>query len=277
LRKCLLTAHVTTKLNRSHLVHGKQAFILPCLARSELDEQEGGPQSVTVEDSMSMVHASTGRHKPASDKLLSEPAIIAGLAKATLGKSSVDWDYLVGDYDRIRDKIEAVVPGFENFNQRIREPGGFYLGNSAGRREWNTEWGRARFVISEIPDLAPPEGVFRLMTIRSHDQYNTTIYGLDDRYRGIKNERRVLFLNESDMQAQGLKRGDRVDLVSVYNDGQERRADNFITLPYAIPRGCAASYFPETNVLVSYQSISDRSHTPISKFVPVRIIPRDPG
>jgi molybdopterin-dependent oxidoreductase alpha subunit len=273
LRKCLLTAHVTTKLNRSHLVHGKQAFILPCLGRTELDLQESGPQSVTVEDSMSMVHASTGRHKPASEKLLSEPAIVAGLAKAALGNTSVDWDACISDYGRIRDQIEDVVPGFENFNDRIKQPGGFYLGNTAGKREWKTEWGRARFVVSDIPELALPDGVFRLMTIRSHDQYNTTIYGLDDRYRGIKNERRVLFMNESDIAAQDLKRGDRVDLVSVYTDGRERRANNFIVLPYAIPVGCAASYFPETNVLVSVDSVADRSNTPTSKYVPIRIIP----
>lgn len=275
LSQCLLTAHVTTKLNRSQLIHGTEALILPCLGRTELDLQLSGPQSVTVEDSMSMVHASTGRHRPASEHLLSEPAIVAGLAKATLPGGLIDWDALVADYGRIREKIAEVIPGFEHFNTRIKSPGGFYLGNSAGQRDWKTEWKRARFTVSEIPDLSLPSGVFRLMTIRSHDQYNTTIYGLDDRYRGIKGERRIIFMNAEDIAHLNLHPEDRVDLVSVYGDGQERRADDFIIKPYDIPRGCAASYFPETNVLVSVDSVADRSHTPISKYIPVRILPRD--
>ncbi|HKJ90675.1 MAG TPA: FdhF/YdeP family oxidoreductase [Oceanipulchritudo sp.] len=278
LAKCRLTAHVTTKLNRSHLVHGRQALILPCLGRTEEDLQAGGPQSVTVEDSMSMVHASRGRHRPASPQLLSEPAIIAGLAKATLGESSpVDWDGLIADYARIRDRIAEVIPGFENFNARLQQPGGFYLGNSASRKEWKNEWGRARFTVSTIPDLSLPQGVLRLMTIRSHDQYNTTIYGLNDRYRGIRNERRVIFLNGDDIRLLGLEADQLVDLVSVYDDGQDRRAPEFRVVPYAIPRGCAASYFPETNVLVSVRSVADRSNTPTSKYIPIRIMPREPG
>lgn len=278
LAKCRLTAHVTTKLNRSHLVHGRQALILPCLGRTEEDLQAGGPQSVTVEDSMSMVHASRGRHRPASPQLLSEPAIIAGLAKATLGESSpVDWDGLIADYARIRDRIAEVIPGFESFNARLKQPGGFYLGNSASRKEWKNEWGRARFTVSTIPDLSLPEGVLRLMTIRSHDQYNTTIYGLNDRYRGIRNERRVIFLNADDIRLLGLETNQLVDLVSVYDDGQDRRAPGFRVVPYAIPRGCAAGYFPETNVLVSVRSVADRSNTPTSKYIPVRVLPRETG
>ena len=271
LRKCRLTVHVTTKLNRSHVVHGEQALILPCLGRTELDVQKSGPQSVTVEDSMSMVHASTGRHKPASPYLLSEPAIVAGLARATLGEDSLNWDELIANYDRIRDLIEKAIPGFKDFNTRIKSPGGFYLGNSAGRREWNTRSGRAHFTVSGIPDLSLPDGVFRLMTIRSHDQYNTTIYGLDDRYRNVRNERRILFLNERDMQAQGLQDGCVVDLVSVYGDGKDRTARGFKVRAYSIPTGCAASYFPETNVLVSVDSIADGSQTPVSKYIPIRI------
>ena len=277
LAKCRFTAHVTTKLNRSHLVHGRQALILPCLGRTEEDLQAGAPQSVTVEDSMSMVHASRGRHRPASPQLLSEPAIIAGLAKATLGETSLDWDGFIADYARIRDRIEEVVPGFERFNTRIQQPGGFYLGNPAGRKEWKNEWSRARFTVSAIPDLSLPEGVLRLMTIRSHDQYNTTIYGLNDRYRGIRNERRILFLNEGDIRRLGLEAGEWVDLASVYDDHQDRRAEGFRVVPYAIPKGCAASYFPETNVLVSVHSVADRSNTPTSKYIPIRVLPRETG
>ncbi len=273
LRRCALTAHVTTKLNRSHLVHGEDALILPCLGRTERDQQASGPQAVTVEDSMSMIHHSTGRFPPASEQLLSEPAIVAGLAQATLPAGFVDWEELVADYDRIRDRIAAVIPGFENFNERLKTPGGFYLGNSAGRREWKTASARAQFTVSDIPDLGLPAGVLRLMTVRSHDQYNTTVYGLDDRYRGIKQERRVIFLNPADIDGLGLQAGTRVDLVSAYDDGQERVAAGFLVTPYDIPRGCAASYFPETNVLVSVDSIADGSHTPVSKNIPIRIRP----
>lgn len=271
LRQCALTAHVTTKLNRSHLVHGKDALILPCIGRTELDVQASGPQSVTVEDSMSMIHHSTGRFPPASAHLLSEPAIVAGLAKATLPAGFLDWDDLVSDYDRIRNRIAGVIPGFENFNERLKAPGGFYLGNSAGRREWKTASSRAQFTVSAIPDLTLPPGVLRLMTVRSHDQYNTTVYGLDDRYRGIRKERRVLFLNREDMAQLGLEADARVDLESAYEDGQQRIAEGFLVVPYDIPRGCAASYFPETNVLVSVDSFADGSHTPVSKNIPIRI------
>lgn len=271
LRRCKLTVQVSTKLNRSHLVHGKDALILPCLGRTERDEQGGALQSVTVEDSMSMVHSSTGRQQPASPQLRSEPAIVAGIANATLGSDLTKWNWLIEDYSRIRDLISKSIAGFEDYNQRIKQPGGFYLGNSAAARKWNTLPGKATFVSSPLPRISIPNGCFRLMTIRSHDQYNTTIYGLNDRYRGIKNERRVLFLNPDDIEELGLEAGQRVDLESDYGDGIERRADGFLVVPYAITRGCAASYFPETNVLISVKDIAERSHTPVSKLVPVRI------
>jgi molybdopterin-dependent oxidoreductase alpha subunit len=272
LRQCSLTVQVSTKLNRSHLVHGREAFILPCLGRTERDQQAGGLQSVSVEDSMSMVHSSTGRQRPASPHLRSEPAIVAGIAKATLRDSQIDWEGLIGDYARIRDVISRSIAGFETFNERLRAPGGFHLGNSAAQRRWNTAGEKAHFVSVPLPDLAIPPDCLRLMTIRSHDQYNTTIYGLNDRYRGIRNERRVLFLNPIDIQRLGLEAGQRVDLESDYGDGQQRRADGFVVVSYDITPGCAASYFPETNVLVSVKDIAERSHTPVSKLVPIRVV-----
>lgn len=269
LRGCELTVHVSTKLNRSHLVTGRQAFILPCLGRSEIDMRGGRNQQVTVEDSMSMVHASTGGKRPASPHLLSEVAIVAGLARATLPESKVPWEVLAGDYDRIRDRIAEVVPGFEEFNTRIRRPGGFYLGNSAGRREWKNAGGKARFVPAALGPIILREGELRLMTLRSHDQYNTTLYGLDDRYRGVYGERRVVFLNAADMRARGLAEGDRVDLVGTDGQGAVRTASGFKARSYEIPPGCAAAYFPETNVLVPLESVAERSNTPTSKFIPV--------
>lgn len=274
LKKCQLTVQISTKLNRSHIVHGTDALILPCLGRSEMDAREKGRQSVTVEDSMSMVHSSTGRQKPASKALRSEPAIVAGMASATLGDSPTDWNWLVADYNRIRELISKAIAGFENFNERLGMPGGFYLGNTAASRKWINPTEKARFVAYPIPDNFVPEGCLRLMTIRSHDQYNTTIYGLDDRYRGIKNERRVLFLNPDDISDQGLEADQLVDLQSEYGDGQQRRANGFRVVPYAIRKGCAAAYFPETNVLISVKDIADRSHTPVSKFVPIRVLPQ---
>ena len=271
LRSCELTVHVSTKLNRSHLVTGKQALILPCLGRSELDLRGGVNQRVTVEDSMSMVHASSGRKQPASPHLLSEPALVAGMARATLPDSKVRWEELAADYDRIREKIAEVVPGFEDFNRKIETPGGFYLGNSAGRREWKNAGGKARFVTHALESITLRPGELRLMTIRSHDQYNTTLYGLDDRYRGIRGERKVVFLNPADMETRGIKEGDRVDLISVDGLGKERIAPGFKATVYDIPQGCAAAYFPETNVLVPLDSVAERSNTPTSKFIPVRL------
>jgi molybdopterin-dependent oxidoreductase alpha subunit len=270
LRRCALTAHVATKLNRSHLVHGREALILPCLGRTEIDLQAEGPQGVTVEDSMSMVHISTGMNAPASDRLLSEPAIVARLAHATLRETRIDWLHLIGHYDRIRDLIAASIEGFERFNERVRVPGGFHLRNSARERDWRTEGGRAQLIAHPLHGAARETGLLQLMTVRSHDQYNTTIYGLKDRYRGIDGERRPLFIAAEDLVRLGLRAGERVDLVSVWHDG-ERVAEDFLLVEYAIPVGCVASYFPETNALVPLDHHAERARTPASKAIPVRL------
>ncbi|HEX2210602.1 MAG TPA: FdhF/YdeP family oxidoreductase [Longimicrobium sp.] len=263
-----LAVHVTTKLNRTHVTAGREVMIWPCLGRTELDLQAGGPQFVTVEDSMSVVHVSRGRNRPASPHLKSEVAIVAGLAKATLG---VDWDAMVADYDRIRDHVGRVVPGFERYNQRVREPGGFILRNPAAHREWNTQTGRANFVVVPTPDIRLAEGQLRLFTIRSHDQFNTTIYGLDDRYRGIRQARRVVLMHPDDIAERGLKPGDWVDVRSHAADGRERVAPRFRAVAYDVPRGCVAAYFPEANVLVPVGSRARGSNTPSSKMVPVTV------
>jgi molybdopterin-dependent oxidoreductase alpha subunit len=273
LRRCRLTAHVSTKLNRAHLITGRQALILPCIGRTEVDRQASGPQLITTENSMSVVEGWQGRLPPASEHLLSEPAIVAGLALAVLGsRSSVDWDGLVADYDGIRDHIEHVVPGFADFNQRARQPGGFYLPNPIRKLEFKTDDGRAHFTVHELPrhDLKP--GQFLMMTMRSHDQFNTTIYGLDDRYRGIQNGRRVVFLNADDIRYDGLEDGQVVDLISHF-EGEERIARRFRIVSYSIPRRCAATYFPETNVLVPVRNFADKSNTPASKSVVISIQP----
>lgn len=274
LRNCALTVHVSTKLNRSHLVHGRQALILPCLGRTEIDQQATGRQAVTVEDSMSMVHLSAGMNPPAAATLLSEPAIIARLAMATLPDSGIDWAGLVADYDRIREEISRVVEGFEDFNRRVRVPGGFHLRNAARERDWRGIGGRAHF-IAHLPDAPPPaaaDGLLTLTTVRSHDQYNTTVYGLRDRYRGVDGERRVLFISASDLTRLQLSAGERVDVVSVWHDG-ERVAPGFLLVEYDIPAGCVAAYFPETNVLVPLDHHERRSRTPASKAIPVRLRP----
>ncbi|HMB57096.1 MAG TPA: FdhF/YdeP family oxidoreductase [Arenimonas sp.] len=272
LRRCDLTVHVATKLNRSHLVHGRRALILPCLGRTEIDRQAMGVQGVTVEDSMSCVHVSTGMNVPASEHLLSEPAIVARLAAATLMQSKTPWLWLIGDYDRIRDKIAEVVEGFADFNARVHVPGGFYLGNSAGERRWRTAAGRAIFFPHPIPRTQAPgdAALLNLTTLRSHDQYNTTIYGFEDRYRGVSGERRVCFINAGDLQRLGFQAGQWVDIVSVWHDG-ERIAKRFLLVEYDIPVGCVASYYPETNGLVPLDSVADRAGTPTSKSIPVRL------
>ena len=271
IKKCELTAYISTKLNRSHLVTGHQAFILPCLGRTEIDLQNKIPQKVTVEDSMSMVHTSEGINKPASEHLLSEPSIVACMAIASLPNTKIDWAGLVSDYDRIRDKIESVLPAFENFNERLKHPGGFYLGNAAREKRWNTSTGKANFITAPLPILSMKPGKLRLTTIRSHDQYNTTIYGMDDRYRGVKGERKVIFLNESDMRKKNIVSGDVLDIFSLASDGIRRTAKGFKAIPYNIPEGCAAAYFPEANVLVPLNSVADKSHTPTSKFIEIEI------
>lgn len=271
LERCLLTAHVSTKLNRSHLIHGRQALILPCLGRTDMDVQAGGVQFVTTENSMGVVQQSKGVLSPCSSHLKSEPAIVAGLAKATLGKESkIDWDALIADYDRIRDLIEKVIPGFEDYNQRVREPGGFYLPNGPRERRFTTPSGKAQFSVNRFSAQAAEPGAFTMMTIRSHDQFNTTIYGLDDRYRGIHNERRVVLMNREDMAASGLEQGQVINLIGRHN-GEVRRADRFIIVPYDIPRGCIATYFPEANALVPIDSVAHSSKTPVSKCVRVSV------
>jgi molybdopterin-dependent oxidoreductase alpha subunit len=273
LQKCRLTAHVSTKLNRSHLITGKIALILPCLGRSEIDCQKTGEQFVTVEDSMGIISPSRGHAEPPSDRLLSEPAIIGRLAEATLGnRSTVDWSGLAANYDRIRDHIEHVVPGFENFNARIRRDI-FYLPNNVrDKRQFDTPTGKAQFIVSDLQPLKLGPGQYLMMTVRSHDQFNTTIYGLDDRYRGVYNGRRVVFMNEDDIKVAGLQQGQLVDLTSHFQ-GEERVARHFMVAPFPIAPGCIATYFPEANVLVPINSTADRSNTPTSKSLIVSIKP----
>jgi molybdopterin-dependent oxidoreductase alpha subunit len=272
LRQCALTVHISTKFNRSHVVHGREALVLPCLGRTELDMQAGGLQSVTVEDSMSMVHRSTGRNAPASAHLLSEPAIVAGIAQAALPQSKVHWAELVADYGRVRDLIEAVIPGFERFNQRVAAPGGFRLPNAAAERRWATPSARAELHVQPLPPMpASGDGRFVLSTIRSHDQFNTTIYGFHDRYRGIQGGRRVVFMHPADIAALGAKAGDAVDVIGLDEASGSRRVNGFKLVPYNIPHGCIAAYYPETNPLVPLAHHAALAGTPASKSVPVRV------
>jgi molybdopterin-dependent oxidoreductase alpha subunit len=281
LRSCDLTVHIATKLNRSHLIHGKDALILPTLGRTEIDMQEGVAQGVTVEDSVCMVHISYGMNKPASSNLMSETAIVANIAHATLGSSRIDWLWHARDYARIRDKIEAVVEGFENFNERVAKPGGFHLKIHSRDREWVTDSKRANFLVNPIEIDTPiarararhGDRLMVLMTTRSHDQYNTTIYALDDRYRGVFGQRRVVFINPADLQLLGFKAGDWVDITTVWDDNIERRADRFLLVEYDIPRGCLGAYYPETNPLVPLSSVGDVCNTPTSKSIPVLLHP----
>ncbi|MFC9750513.1 FdhF/YdeP family oxidoreductase [Streptomyces niveus] len=272
MRTARLTVHVSTKLNRSHAVTGARALILPTLGRTDKDVQAGGRQVVTVEDSMGMVHTSRGNLAPASPHLLSEPAIVTRLARAVLGPASLTpWEEFEKDYASIRDRISRVVPGFEDFNERVAVPGGFQLPHAPrDERRFPTATGKANFTAApvEYPEL--PAGRLLLQTLRSHDQYNTTIYGLDDRYRGIRNGRRVVLVNPEDARQLGLADGSYTDLVSEWRDGVERRARGFRVVHYPTARGCAAAYYPETNVLVPLDSTADTSNTPASKSVVVR-------
>lgn len=268
-----LSVHVGTKLNRSHLLVAKETYILPCLGRTELDLQESGRQSITVEDSMSMVHASSGKLKPASPQLRSEPAIVAGMAMATLANTKVDWLALVANYDRIRELIERTVPGFENYNQRIRHPGGFRMPLPPTERVWPTPTGKAMFsVFHGVHENVQVDGedVMRLVTLRSHDQYNTTIYALDDRYRGVFGRRDVLFMNEQDMANMGLEHGDRVDISTALPDSHQRLED-ITVVAYSIAPGTVGAYYPEANVLVPLNYLDQESGTPSYKSVPIRL------
>ncbi|MCE9673551.1 FdhF/YdeP family oxidoreductase [Myxococcus stipitatus] len=273
LRRTRLTVHVSTKLNRAHLVHGRRALILPCLGRTEHDVQATGPQFVTVENSMGVVHATRGAVAPASEHLLSEPVIVARLATAVLGaRSKVPWMSLVEDYDRVRERIARVIPGFEDFNRRVREPGGFFLPNGPREGRFTTESGKAHFTVHAMPRQELEPGQLMMMTLRTHDQFNTTVYGLDDRYRGIRGGRRVVMMHPKDIQERGLAAGQVVDLTSHFR-GETRVARRFVVVPYNIPRRCAATYFPETNVLVPVDSFAEKSRTPASKSVVITVAP----
>ncbi|PQJ74733.1 FdhF/YdeP family oxidoreductase [Polaribacter gangjinensis] len=271
LQNCNLTVQISTKLNRSHLIHGKKALILPCLGRSEKDIQASGEQFVSVENSMGIVHQSKGHLEPCSKSLFSEAAIVAGIANATLKNSTTNWTNIISNYDFIRNKIEATIPGFEDYNKRIRQESGFYLPNNARENNFSTtKTGKANFSINKTSEIDLKENQFLMMTIRTHDQYNTTIYGLNDRYRGILNERRVIFMNKEDMKNLGLQKLDLVDLTSHFN-GEERNAHQFLVIPYDIPKQCTATYYPETNVLVPFNSVADISNTPTSKTIIISI------
>ncbi|MET0210161.1 MAG: FdhF/YdeP family oxidoreductase [Burkholderiaceae bacterium] len=281
MRSLELAVHIATKPNRSHLLMGKHSILLPCLGRTELDLQADGVQSITVEDSMSMVHASTGRLPPPSEHVRSEPAIIGGIAKAVLGdRHGIDWEGMIANYDRIRDSIECVLPGFEHYNLRIKQPGGFRLPIGPAERIWHTASGKAQYIVmpglQEDPRIADAQ-VLTLTTLRSHDQYNTTIYGFDDRYRGIFGRRDVVLLNATDMTALGIAPGDRVDLEAAAFEGELPNPHavlrNLTAVPYAIPSGSAGAYYPEANVLVPLSHRDPQSGTPSYKSVPIRVRP----
>lgn len=262
-----MTIHVSTKLNRSHLITGDESLILPCLGRTELDKQKGIEQFVTVENSMGVVHMSRGGLKPASINLRSEPWIVAQLASKTIENSKIPWLNLVDDYDEIRNLIEKSIPGFEQYNQRVRSPNGFDLPNPPrDKLEFATIDGKAQFSINDAPNISVPNGHFVMMTIRSHDQYNTTIYGLDDRYRGIKGNRRVLMMNANDMIDNELKSRDMVNITS-HHENMQIKSENWLVIPYKIPKGNIAAYFPEANELVPLESTADISNTPTSKWI----------
>jgi molybdopterin-dependent oxidoreductase alpha subunit len=271
LRNCELTVHVSTKLNRSHLVHGREALILPCLGRTEKDHQRSGLQGQTVEDSMSMVHISRGMKAPASSHLLSEPAIIAGLAQATLPASSTPWQNYVDNYDLIRDTMAQVLDGFEDFNRRARQLHGFRLRQPARERVFHTDSGRAEFSSAPMPDCVPGVGRLTLGTVRSHDQWNTTIYSNSDRYRGVKNLRTLVFMNRRDMDERGLKDFDLVDITSIAKDGTLRSVYGYRAIPYDITPGSAAGYMPELNALCPIGDHSSQSDQPLMKHLLVEI------
>ncbi len=273
LRKCDLTVHVSTKPNRSHLVHGKEALILPTLGRSEMDIQESGYQFVSVENSMGIVHSSKGILPPKSEFLKSEVKIIAGLGKALFEDRhdvQIHWDTLCSDYDRIREKIEEVIPGFDDYNERVRSGAGFYLPNGVKSRQFNTESGKATFTINPLPDQSLETDELMMTTIRAHDQYNTTLYGLNDRYRGIKDGREIVLMNQEDMRVRDITPGQKVEIASHYGDVRRVVVD-FTAIPYDLPKGNVATYFPEANPLIPVQLVNPETLTPASKSVIVRV------
>jgi anaerobic selenocysteine-containing dehydrogenase len=271
MRRCKLTAHVSTKLNRSHLIHGQQALILPCLGRTEHDLQKSGPQSVSVEDSMSMVHLSKGMNEPASPHLKSELAIVAGIARATMPDSRTPWEEYIGDYDLIRDKMAEAIAGFEDFNFRVYQHLGFRLPQAARERTFHTSTNRANFSAAPLGNVVPPAGKLMLGTMRSHDQFNTTIYSDNDRYRGVKNLRTLVLMNEEDMKERGLAEFDLIDITSFAKDGSTRSLQGFRAVRYNIPKGNASGYMPELNVLCAINSYSPQSDQPMMKQLMVEI------
>ncbi|WP_199245643.1 FdhF/YdeP family oxidoreductase [Leifsonia sp. AG29] len=272
LRQCNLTVHVSTKLNRSHLVHGRVALILPCIGRTERDEQASGLQGTSTEDAMSSVQFTMGVRRPASPLLRSEPAIIAGIARALLPESKTPWEELVADYDRIRDIMARVLPGFEGYNELVRQPYGFRIPQPARERDFKTPSGNAEFSHAPLPNVIPEDAdVLVLQTMRSHDQWNTTIYSADDRYRGLKRIREMVLMNKRDMRDRGLREGDLVDIVATSRDGSERSVRQFRALEYNLPRGSAAGYMPELNVLIGANDYSSQSDQPLMKDIRVRV------
>lgn len=274
---CELTVQVSTKLNRSHIVHGRQALILPCLARSETDLQQAGRQSISMEDAMSSVQLSLGARRPASPHLRSEPAIIAGIAMAALPDSATPWREYVADYDRIRDVMARVLPGFEGYNTLVRQEYGFRIPQPARERDFRTPSGRAEFSHAPLPNVIPEDAdVLVLQTMRSHDQWNTTIYSNDDRYRGVRNIRELVFMNAKDMRERGIDEGAFVDIVATSTkDGSTRSVRRFRALEYNIPRGSGAGYMPELNVLIGPNDFSAQSDQPLMKSLQVRITPAE--
>jgi molybdopterin-dependent oxidoreductase alpha subunit len=273
MQRCGLTVHVSTKLNRSHVIHGKEALILPCLGRTEQDIQECGPQQITVEDSMSMVHLSIGKRRPASEHLRSELAIIGGIAQATLRNSPTPWAKWIGNYDLIRDKMAEAITGFEDFNQRVRRPLGFRLQQPARELVFNTATQRANFAAKELHNILPPDGKLLMSTMRSHDQFNTTVYSDNDRYRGVKNLRTLLFMNEADMRERGIQQFGQIKITSFAKDGSERSVSGFLAVKYEIPKGSTAGYMPELNVVCPLPDYSGQSDQPIMKRIVVDVQP----
>ena len=272
-----LTVQIATKLNRSHLINGEVAYLLPCLGRSEIDMQTTGYQAVTMEDSLSCIHGSLGKNTPASSHLLSEAAIVAGMAKATLAPNpKVPWDEWIGDYAKIRDQIEKTYPDlFKDFNARVFTPGGFYKGNAARERVWKTESGKAQFTVPKLMTsmgIGDAPGRYRLMTLRSNDQFNTTIYGYSDRLRGVEGTRDVVLMNPDDIAAAGLKEGQVIGLASDAGDGVDRQVGGLTVTPFLLPRGCIGAYYPEMNPLIPLWYHDEESKTPAAKGVPVRLI-----
>ncbi|TXE14969.1 FdhF/YdeP family oxidoreductase [Seonamhaeicola algicola] len=271
LANCNLTVHVSTKLNRSHLVTGKEALILPCLGRAEKDYQKSGIQTQSVENSMGVVSSTKGILEPCSDKIISEVAVVCGIANATLkNRSKIDWLAYKDDYALVRNDIEEVVDGFKDYNTKLKQPSGFYLPNGARVRQFKTKTGKANFSINKLPEWKLKQDELVMMTIRSHDQFNTTIYGLNDRYRGVFNERRIIFMNKDDMKSRGLEEQQVVQLQSTFN-GVVRKANNFKVVGYDIPKYCCATYFPEANVLVPLDNFAHTAKTPASKSIVITV------